>query len=130
VWRLSKRSAIAVLAIVLAGGVIALVTAFLLEWRPLYNLLVPLPTASEIEKLKADARTELEALEAYRQRHGRYPDTLAAAGASPQATRFGDAWYQRFRDGQFCLYAIGSIKENGFSLSWTSLDGGWRFDTQ
>ena len=128
--KLSKRSVLALAVLLSVIIVIILAAGISFEWPPIYNLLVRRPTKQEIEKLKADSQNAIDALEAYKKRHGQYPATLEEAATSPQRTRFGPSWYQSFNDGAFCLYAIGSIDKNGFCLSWSSVGSHWLYATE
>jgi hypothetical protein len=128
---MSKASKILFVTVFLCAFVVIFLAAgIFFEWTPIYNLLVRRPNKTEIEKLKAESQTVLDALDAYKKQHGHYPATLEEAGTSPQRTRFGPSWYQSFNDGAFCLYAIGSIDKNGFFLSWSSVGNHWLYATE
>lgn len=87
---------------------------------------------SERERIERLHAQFAPALERYRQMHGAYPPTLAAAGVATPETIYGPLEYRAWRDKDGTpRYSVsyGDYNRNGFSASWSSETKKWYVDS-
>lgn len=84
------------------------------------------PDRSELE---AGGDRILEALEAHRNHHGRYPDSLAEAGCVPQWNAFGGWQYKSPNAGVSYRLSVGEYDKDLFLLYRYADDTVWYWDT-
>jgi hypothetical protein len=68
-------------------------------------------------------------IERYRSAHGRYPETLRAAGISQPTYHYSGFAYRLIEGGEAFELSIGDYSRNGFCLFWNSKWGVWYHDT-
>lgn len=86
------------------------------------------PVSARAEDLRVLGQPLVDALEAYRQAHGRYPPSLAAAGLAPVATPAGVFEYRVAPDGRRASIYLGDFARRRFQARWSS-EIGWFLET-
>lgn len=79
-------------------------------------------------RIEAQRQELASALERYRQAHGQYPTTLAAAGLKAPRTPYGPLHYSSSRSPRGVagyLLAYGNNEINGFEALWSTEAGAW-----
>ena len=82
------------------------------------------PSSPEPDDLRALGQPLVDAIAAYRQTHGRYPASLAAAGLAPVNTPAGAFEYRAVQDGRRASIFIGDFARRRFQARWSS-EIGW-----
>jgi hypothetical protein len=104
-----KRFAIVALACLISGGC----------WGP--------PSQARLDALKAEGNGILAKLEAYKARHGAYPNTLQEAGVTNIRTKYG-SWKYTVRSNGVHL-SVGDYGKHLFTIWWQPDKGTWYTDT-
>ena len=82
------------------------------------------PSSTNPADLQELGQPLADALEAYRQAHGRFPPSLAAAGLMPVDTPAGTFEYRVAQDGRRASIFIGDFARRRFRARWSS-EIGW-----
>lgn len=120
-----------IVAYVVAGLVV--VAAAVLSLRECANVVAALgpeqiPTAAEFEQLKAEGDEIILQIEEYKQAHGQYPDSLAAAAIVPPPADYGGWQYVRTEQGGFQLSIGQYTVRSPFTLFKRAGDEEWCVD--
>lgn len=86
------------------------------------------PTGAGRAALEKEGEALVAAVEAYRVKHGRYPPSLGAAGASARNWRYG-GWHYGTSDGTDFYLEIGNYQRYGFLMWWNPERRDWDWDT-
>ena len=80
----------------------------------------------DLGEVKAAAKPTVEALDAYKQQHGRYPETLAEAGlTAPVTRRWGEYTYYPTENLQQYKLWVGYCEGGILVLYWDSAENCW-----
>ena len=116
----------------LVGGLLLAVLAYgglsglLRGYSPVQSLLffrAPSPT-----QLTRDGQPIVDALVAYREAHGAFPESLDSVVPAQTATFFGPWRYSHSEERQSCTLSVGDYERYLFEVWWTESDG-WYVDS-
>ncbi|MEM7308720.1 MAG: hypothetical protein AAF682_18705 [Planctomycetota bacterium] len=82
------------------------------------------PPWDEIEVLQAEGEDLRRRIEAFREQHGRLPESLGEAGPVPGPTRYGEWRYYPRNRGRYMLMLGEQLRPSGWELIWSD-ETGW-----
>ena len=85
------------------------------------------PTQKRLQALMAEGDAIIVKLEAYKTKHGAYPETLQEAGVSAVQTKYGPWEYSSDSNGIYL--AVGDYRKHLFKIWWQPDLGTWYIDT-
>lgn len=90
---------------------------------------ITLPRCCSVESVEPDITPLIQQLDAYKTKHGHFPETLEAASIKPPAYRGGGEFFYAVDTDGTCWISVGDYALDGFSASWDSAGREWSFDT-
>ncbi len=116
------------LALRMAVVVLALAVAALFYARYTVKRMFPPADRARIEALKSSGRPIVEAIEAHRRTHGRFPDELKSVGKAGSSASIAGWRYHTHEDGKGYHLTIGDYAADHFVLIWDSDNPQWTTD--